>query len=172
MAIKKKQKSQAQKVVKKAPVVKNATAKKIDSTEELSLSGKMKGEYLPAVGRRKTATARVRLFKQAGDYLVNGLVVGKYFSTIPGAAAIYNQPFIVTNTLGQFGVTVKVSGSGINGQLVAVRHALSRALVKFNPEWRPLLKEARLLTRDDRMKESRKMGMGGKARRKRQSPKR
>jgi small subunit ribosomal protein S9 len=67
---------------------------------------------------------------------------------------------------------VKIIGGGINGQLEALTHGLTRALVKLNPEYRELVRESRLLTRDDRMKESRKIGTGGKARRKRQSPKR
>ena len=179
MAIKKKQKSQAQKVVKKQKTVtaKSATGKAMTSEMAAgagakSLSGSMKGEYIATVGRRKTSTARVRLYKAAGDFLVNGMPAGRYFGAIVNAAATYNVPFNITGTLGQFGVTVKVEGGGVHGQLEAVVHGLARALVKFNPDFRPLLKEAALLTRDSRMKESRKIGMGGKARRQRQSPKR
>jgi small subunit ribosomal protein S9 len=79
---------------------------------------------------------------------------------------------MATNVLGKYAVTVKVNGGGVRGQLGALAHGLARALVKFNPDYRALLKDDGWLTRDDRMKESRKIGTGGKARRKRQSPKR
>jgi small subunit ribosomal protein S9 len=175
MAIKKKQKSQAQKVVKKQkPVAKSAVGKAVDSSAAAvrSRSTAIKGVFVASVGRRKTATSRVRLYKSPGDFLVNGQPAGRYFAAIADAAAVYNKPLQVVGAQGQFGVTAKVEGSGIHGQIGAVSHALARALVKFNPDWRPLLKESGLLTRDDRMKESRKVGMGGKARRQRQSPKR
>ena len=74
--------------------------------------------------------------------------------------------------MGKYAVTVKIIGGGIHGQMDALTYGLSRALVKFNPNYRELFKHTGLLTRDDRMKESRKIGTGGKARRKRQSPKR
>lgn len=128
--------------------------------------------FTEGVGRRKNATARVRIYEGNGDFVINDKVAGEYFRNINTAAAIYNLPFDVTGTLGKFAVTVKVSGSGVKGQIYAVVHGLSRALVKFNPDFQPLLKQGGLLTRDSRMKESRKVGMGGKARRQRQSPKR
>jgi small subunit ribosomal protein S9 len=129
-------------------------------------------EYTGAVGRRKSAVCRVRIYEGQGDFVVNDLVVGNYFGGIRNAASIYQQPFELTSTKGKFAVTAKVSGSGLNAQLDALVHGLARALVKFNPENKTFLKAAGLLTRDDRMKETRKMGMGGKARRARQSPKR
>lgn len=154
--------------------------KKIISTKRVSKTARAvsanlaypTGEYIEAVGRRKTATARVRLYGSKGDFIVNDKVVGQYFANVINAPKIYNKPFELTKTTKKFAVTVKVSGSGIHGQIGAVKHGLARALVKFNPEFRSLLKVEGLLTRDDRMKETRKIGMGGKARRKRQSPKR
>lgn len=129
-------------------------------------------DYIYAVGRRKTATARVRLYTKSGDLLVNGMAAGQYF---PGALATmkYMMPLKVTGTLEKVSFSAKVEGSGKSGQLDAVIHGLSRALAKMDPEThRPVLKKAGLLTRDDRMKESRKVGTGGKARRRKQSPKR
>jgi ribosomal protein S9 len=99
-------------------------------------------------------------------------VTGGLPVNIPQAVKIFNQPFELTGTQGKFAVTVKVSGSGVRAQLGAVTHGLSRALVKFDESFRALLKEESMLTRDSRMKESRKPGRGGKARRKRQSPRR
>ncbi|MCB9813032.1 MAG: 30S ribosomal protein S9 [Pseudomonadales bacterium] len=130
------------------------------------------GKYYEAVGRRKVATARVRLFEATGDFIVNDKVVGKYFDSISDAALRYNNPFELTGTKGKFSVLVKVSGSGKSAQLDAMVHGISRALVKFDPAYKTLLKTEGLMSRDDRMKETRKIGMGGKARRKRQSPKR
>jgi small subunit ribosomal protein S9 len=130
------------------------------------------GKYAEGVGRRKVATARVRLYEAGGDFVVNGKVAGRYFETIPNASRMFNDPFEVTGTKAKFGVNATVSGSGISSQLDAVVHGISRALIEFNPDLRPLLKAGGFLTRDARMKETRKIGHGGKARAKRQSPKR
>lgn len=171
MAIKKNKKSAAQKVVKKQKPVKVVSSKAAHQSAPIVMASP-KGEYVCTVGRRKVSTARVRLYQKAGDFLVNGQAVGQYFQSLANAAAVYNQPFQITNTLGKHAVTVKVSGGGVSGQLGALSHGLARALVKLNPDYHALLKEANLLTRDDRMKETRKVGTGGKARRQRQSPKR
>lgn len=133
---------------------------------------KTKKDYIYAVGRRKTATARVRLFQKAGDLLVNGKAAGQYFQDELSSHQ-YLKPLKLTGTEGKFSFSAKVEGSGKKAQLGAIVHGLSRALAKLDVEaYRPILKTAGLLTRDDRMKESRKVGTGGKARRKKQSPKR
>lgn len=162
-----KKRNQIQKVVKKTKAPTSA-AKSSTATAVAHPTG----TYTEGIGRRKVATARVRLYEKAGDFVVNGKVAGDYFHTIPGADVFYTKPFDLTGTKGKFGVSVKVSGSGIASQLDATIHGIARALVKFNAEFKPLLKKAGLMTRDDRMKETRKIGTGGKARRKRQSPKR
>jgi len=131
-----------------------------------------KKDYYYAVGRRKTATARVRLYHKKGDLIVNGLPAGKYFVQ-KNAPQRYLQPFTLTGTQDKFSFSVKVEGSGKNAQLEAVIHGISRALIKVDTSaYRSILKKAGLLMRDPRMKESRKVGTGGKARRKKQSPKR
>ncbi len=130
------------------------------------------GEYTEGIGRRKVAVARVRIYPEKGDFIVNDQLVKDYFADIMLAEKKYNLPFAVTKTEDDFAVTVQVKGSGKSAQLDAVIHGLSRALEKYNPQLRPFLKEEGLLRRDDRMKETRKPGRGGKARRKRQSPKR
>ncbi|MFZ5376448.1 MAG: 30S ribosomal protein S9 [Patescibacteria group bacterium] len=171
MAIKMTKKTtQKQKVVKKI-IPASAKRSSIVPTKGVELSSP-KGQYIGAVGRRKTAVARVRLFEGQTDFIINGRVAGDYFAGIDGASAIYNRPFDLTGTKGKFAVSVRVVGSGLPSQLEAISHGISRGLVKYNPEFRIFLKQAGLLTRDDRMKETRKIGMGGKARRKRQSPKR
>lgn len=171
MALKLAKKGKVQKVVKKAAPKKKATTRAAQANVQTDLSY-ASGEYVEAVGRRKVATARVRLYQSKGDFIVNDKMVGSYFGNIANADKLYLEPFALTGTENKFAVTAKVSGAGINAQLDALIHALSRALVEFDAEFKPLLKAKGLLTRDDRMKETRKIGMGGKARRKRQSPKR
>ena len=165
----KKKNTTVKKVIKKAPTRPIRSEKANAATTNFSIPN---SEYTGAVGRRKVATARVRVYSKPGDFVVNGKVVGEYFATITQAATLYNKPFAILDLVGKHAVTVKVSGSGIRSQLDAMIHGIARALVKMNIDYKPLMKEAGLLTRDDRMKETRKIGMGGKARRKRQSPKR
>ena len=131
-----------------------------------------KAKYVYTIGRRKSATARVRLFSGKGETLVNDKPIADYF---PGeiAKTFYLMPFKVTDTLGKYYATIRVLGSGKNSQLTAVVHGLSRALDKDNKEiHHPALKINDLLTRDPRERERRKPGLGGKARRHKQSPKR
>ena len=136
-----------------------------------------KRNYTYAVGRRKTATARIRLFKSKtvpetkSQLIVNGKPVEEYFAGEENKSE-YRKPFLLTNTLTKLSVSAKVQGSGKPSQLKAVIHGISRALIKEDEKHRPILKKEGLLTRDPRAKESRKVGTGGKARRKKQSPKR
>jgi len=139
--------------------------------------------YYEALGRRKAARCRVRLYLNAkavkkvqeplkpGEMLVNWVKAETYFPN-KMAKQLYLQPFELTQTTDRFVVIVTISGSGKMSQLEALRLAVARALQKVNPEFRTVLKQAGLLTVDARVKERRKVGMGGKARRKRQSPKR
>ena len=131
-----------------------------------------KPEIIYAVGRRKESVARVRLYKGKGETLVNNLPIGEYF---PGEVfqVVYNQPFNLTDTIGKYYATIRVSGGGKSGQLQAAVHGLSRALAEADREkFRSALKKQKLLTRDSRTRQRRNVGMGGKARRKKQSPKR
>ncbi len=138
--------------------------------------------YYEAVGRRKESSARIRLHVGSvvinggevtkGAILVNGREVEKYFSG-EVSKKMYLEPFRTTNTIGRFATTIKVEGGGLAGQLGAVIHGLSRALVKVDPEkFRPILRKRGFLTRDPRAKERRKAGFAGKARARKQSPKR
>lgn len=129
-------------------------------------------KFIFAVGRRKEAVARVRLYRGKGEMLVNDLPIEKYF---PGEVSkvLYMKPFVITKTEGKYYATIKVKGGGKSAQLGAVIHGLARALNKENRElYRPPLKKSGLLTRDPRAKERRKPGQMGKARKKKQSPKR
>ena len=131
-----------------------------------------KKNYTYAVGRRRSASARIRLFKGKGEDLVNDQPAEKYF---PGRISRihWQKPFQLTDTEGKYYVTVKVIGGGKRGQLEATVHGVAKALAKTDREkFRVPLKKAGLLTRDARIRERRKVGTGGKARRKKQSPKR
>ena len=109
-------------------------------------------------GRRKESIARVRLTTGKGDIVVNGEKLDDYFGS-DILKVIVNQPFAVTNTVGKYDVIVKVVGGGLTGQAGAIRHGISRSLLKANSEFRPALKSAGLLTRDPRAKERKKYGL-------------
>ncbi len=141
-------------------------------------------DYILTVGRRRSAVARVRLYAKSaqaawgelplgkGEILINKKPISEYFVG-PVAKAVYEAPLKATNTLGQLSATISVAGGGNQGQLEATVHGIARALSEMDREkFRPILKKAGFLTRDPRTRERRKAGMGGKSRRKRQSPKR
>lgn len=132
---------------------------------------KAKKDYVYAVGRRREASSRVRLFKGNKESTVNDQVIGKYFSGQVNAV-LWKKPFEVTGTSGKYFATAKVEGGGKSGQLDAVVHGIARALAASEEKFRIPLKKAGLLTRDSRKKERRMVGTGGKARKQKQSPKR
>ena len=121
-------------------------------------------------GRRKTAIARLYMTPGRGKVTVNKKDMENYFTTAVLQFKV-NQPFSLTETMGQYDVNVNVDGGGITGQAEAVRLALSKALVEVNPEWKPVLKQEGLTTRDPRMVERKKFGLR-KARKKTQFSKR
>ena len=111
-------------------------------------------------GRRKSSVARVRLVPGEGRIVINGRDINEY---IPFAALreVVNQPLVATETTGNYDILVNVSGGGYTGQAGAIRHGIARALLQVDPEYRPSLKTAGLLTRDPRMKERKKYGLKG-----------
>lgn len=145
----------------------------------------VKLSFYQAVGRRKVATARVKLYVvpnkeiqingktlKVGEMVVNDRPIDKYF---PGAVyqKLYEEPFRTTNSLDRFAVTAVISGGGLVGQLGAFIHGVSRAIESIDKEkYRVLLKRKGFLRRDDREKERRKAGFAQKARARKQSPKR
>jgi small subunit ribosomal protein S9 len=114
-------------------------------------------EITNAVGRRKTAIARVYLKEGTGIILVNGRDYKEYFPM----AILQNtveQPFQITNTVAKYDVTVNMDGGGIKGQAEALRLGISRVLCEIDPEMRPALKAKGLMRRDPRMVERKKFG--------------
>jgi small subunit ribosomal protein S9 len=139
-------------------------------------------DYVIAVGRRRSSTAEVRLYKKdatvwgatsvkKGEFIINNKPAIEYFGK--NFVKVYTLPFGITKTEGKYAVSIKVSGGGKMGQLDAVVLAIARALDKIDHEgYRSIVKKQGMLTRDPRVRERRKVGMGGKSRREKQSPKR
>ena len=109
-------------------------------------------------GRRKTATARVRLIPGTGIVKVNGRTIEDYIGNRPQLMREINSPFEVVEGGGRFDVMVTVCGGGIAGQAGAIRHGIARALAEAAPQNRPILRASTLLTRDPRAKERKKFG--------------
>jgi small subunit ribosomal protein S9 len=149
--------------------VKKGLSGRKEKKEKTPLSGREKKEvkkkavksdrYFEAIGRRKTAIARVRIFTQGEKVvLVNEKPYQDYFPILE------NQQTVVSSlekmkALGRFRVSVKVRGGGISAQAEAIRHGISRALLEFNPDFRKKLRRAGFLTRDPRMRERKKFGL-------------
>ena len=111
-------------------------------------------------GRRKTSTARVYLRPGAGDVVVNRKPFDRYFPN-ETLRMIIRQPLQLTETTAKFDVLINVKGGGPAGQAGAIRHGITRALLEFNADLRPALKQAGLVTRDPRIKERKKYGQKG-----------
>ena len=111
-------------------------------------------------GRRKTSTARVYLRPGAGEVVVNRKPFDKYFPN-ETLRMIIRQPLQLTETVSKFDLLINVSGGGPSGQAGAIRHGITRALMEFNADLRPMLKQAGLVTRDPRIKERKKYGQKG-----------
>ena len=111
-----------------------------------------------AVGRRKKAIARVRLIPGEGKIVINGRDIENYFG-LETLKMTVRQPLVLTSLEGRYDVLVNVCGGGLAGQAGAIRHGVSRALIKADPELRPAVKKAGFLTRDPRMKERKKYGL-------------
>ncbi|MCL0095111.1 30S ribosomal protein S9 [Dehalococcoidia bacterium] len=116
-----------------------------------------KQPYFYGTGRRKCAVARVRLYPGTGIITVNDKPFESTYRTQSLRDTVL-QPLVVTDTLGKFDVLAKVSGGGISGQVGAIRHGISRALLKLDENLRPSLRSQGLLTRDSRIKERQKPG--------------
>jgi len=117
-----------------------------------------KETYVWGTGKRKCAIAQVRLFSGDGGIIVNDKPLDQVFPRLEHRHMV-ELPFLATDTVGKFRVTVKVNGGGVSGQAEAIRHGIARALVKENELFRPALREYGLLTRDARIKERKKYGL-------------
>jgi small subunit ribosomal protein S9 len=117
------------------------------------------GRYIEAVGRRKTAIARVRIFEDTkNNFIINDKEIHEYFPTEALQLKV-KEAIDSSNIPTKFKVSAKISGSGISAQAEALRHGISRALIKFDEELRKDLKKAGFLKRDPRSKERKKPGL-------------
>lgn len=116
--------------------------------------------YYEGLGRRKEATARVRLHAggEGGTFLVNEKPLEEYFTRLVDQARV-SRPLKVTGMEGRFDITIKVIGGGVTGQAGAVKLGIARALLKADPDYRKVLRDHGLLTRDPRAKERKKAGL-------------
>jgi len=109
-------------------------------------------------GRRKEAVARAQLRPGTGQFLINGKTLEVYFPTAVSRMVV-SEALTVTETREAYDITAKIHGGGVSGQAGALRMAIARSLLEIDPESRPVLKKAGLLTRDSRKKESKKYGL-------------
>lgn len=117
-------------------------------------------KYFYGCGKRKTAIAKVRLLPEgSGKFTINNKFDLAKFSQTPVLSEKILVPFKVTDTKNSFDVLVHVAGGGFHAQTEAIRHGIARALIKYNAEFRPLLRRANLITRDSRIKERKKYGL-------------
>ena len=111
-----------------------------------------------ATGRRKESIARVRMKPGSGGFVVNDRTLDEYFGR-ETSKMILKQPLEVVEQLGKVDISINVCGGGLSGQAGAIRHGISRCLIKLNADYRPPLKKAGFLTRDPRVKERKKYGL-------------
>ena len=114
--------------------------------------------FFYGTGRRKKSIARVRVYAGTGKIIINDREIDDYFG-LETLKLIVRQPLNLTGTTEKFDIVCRVTGGGVAGQAGAIRHGLSRALLQYHEELRPLLKKAGFLTRDPRMKERKKYGL-------------
>lgn len=117
-------------------------------------------EVIHAIGRRKTASARVHMKPGTGKIVVNKREFEEYFPTMAERGYAL-QPLVITGTKADFDIYALLDGGGVSGQAGALRHGIARALEKYKPEFRAVLKSAGMLTRDGREKERKKPGRPG-----------
>jgi small subunit ribosomal protein S9 len=117
-----------------------------------------KQSYFHGTGRRKTAVAQVKLMAGNGAIIVNGTPYEERFPSLEHQRIIV-QPFIATESTGKYNVVIKVLGGGVSGQSGAIAHGISRALVRADERFKPILRQNGLLTRDARAKERKKPGL-------------
>jgi small subunit ribosomal protein S9 len=131
----------------------------------------MANNYFYALGRRKSATARVRLLTGKGNITVNGKPAAEYFANSKYLLGKLQQPFVVLDQVNKYDVSAVVSGGGHDGQIEAIRLGISKAMTLVNEDLKSTLKRADLLSRDPRERERKKFGLKG-ARKQRQFTKR
>ena len=139
------------------PTSKKST-KKSESKEEKVKISTPGGKYFYANGKRKTSTARIRLYKGKGVITINNKSISEYCS-IKTLIGLIKSPLKLTGTFAKFDITAKVTGGGPCSQADAIKHGIAKALLESDPLLKPTLKKAGFLTRDSRTKERKKFGL-------------
>ena len=114
--------------------------------------------YFYGTGRRKSSVARVRVYNGTGKITINDRDIDDYFG-LETLKLVVRQPLVLAEIENKFDTVVRVAGGGVSGQAGAIRHGLSRALLLYDENLRPVMKKAGFLTRDPRMKERKKYGL-------------
>ena len=114
--------------------------------------------YFYGTGRRKSSVARVRVYNGTGKITINDRDIDDYFG-LETLKLVVRQPLVLAKIENKFDIVVRVAGGGVSGQAGAIRHGLSRALLLYDENLRPVMKKAGFLTRDPRMKERKKYGL-------------
>ena len=117
-----------------------------------------KQSFFHGTGRRKTAVAQVKLMAGNGAIIIDGKPIEERFPSLEHQRVI-NQPFIATESVGKYNAVIKTAGGGVTGQSGAISHGISRALVRADERFKPILRQNGLLTRDARAKERKKPGL-------------
>ena len=115
-------------------------------------------DIIMATGRRKTSIAVVKLVKGSGRIFVNGKTLKNYIGNRPAIEMLVYRPLVLTETQDRYDVRVKAVGGGVSAQAGAIKHGISRALLKISEDYKSVLKSEGLLTRDARVKERKKYG--------------
>ena len=116
-------------------------------------------QYYEGIGRRKAATARVRIMSGSGKFIVNEKNIEDYFTRLGDVESIVSPLHAADENPEQLDITVVVNGGGVTGQSDAVQLGVARALIKMNPDLRPVMRKGGFLTRDSRVKERKKPGL-------------
>ncbi len=124
----------------------------------MSNETQFKGKYIQTVGRRKTASAVIRLYQGTGKIVVNNKPIDQYFPTTNWQSNVF-KPFELTGTNNKFDISVEICGGGQHAQMDAIRLGIARALIEYSADNRSILRKTGLLTRDPRMKERKKPGL-------------
>ena len=163
-AIKKEVKEEVKEEVKKEvkeevkKEVKKEMKKEVKKETKKEVKKEVKKRYTEAIGRRKSAVARVRLIKDKPGFVINGKTMEEYFP-LPDCHKKILDPFRATDLENSFFVSVKTNGGGVTGQTEAIRLGISRCLVKIDENLKPVLRKAGFLTRDARIVERKKYGL-------------
>ena len=156
MAGKKEKKIKKTTTIKKE--IKKEVKKEVKKETKKEVKKEVKRKYIEAIGRRKSAVARVRLIKDKPGFVINGKTMEEYFP-LPDCHKKILDPFRATDLENSFFVSVKTNGGGITGQTEAIRLGISRCLVKIDEKLKPALRKAGFLTRDARIVERKKYGL-------------